>query len=295
MAEKENQVSQIPHLSVSQVKDFCDCEARWQYGRQHPELRKASMDLIFGSGIHHAIAEYMNSVKQKQFAPPLNEKQMVDSFKGYFDSELAGDRWMALPGDDPKAYLETAKGMIKHFLENVAPDYQNPDIIEERITIQFKGSGFNFPCRIDLITEDQMLVDWKTAAKAPSNKNPDKKGEPFYVVGPSDRLQLSTYELICRMHYGPKWKSPGSRIVILTKTKTPKHYVIDYTPTEGEIQAALNQISWMINRIKDKNFVARPNFNSFFCSITKCSFYEACHSEAGIRPVTELIEEHFSV
>ena len=250
--------SKVKYISASQIDMFLSCPLAYKYIYvDNAKRMPANAYMEYGSAIHEALAfNFKQKIKSRKDLPIKDVRHV---FTNYFVKKV-----QELPTYTEEWLLRTltlqGEEMISQYMEQLAPKYQ-PILVEEKFEISLKTYPITIMGYIDLITEDGIIIDHKTAWTTTRQKWTQK-----FV---DDHRQLTMYDLAFRKIYN---KPPKAlRIDVLKRLKGwPRFASLDSHRSDTEI-LALVQLMARINEILEKD-IWFPNLNS--CS--KCDFKKSC-------------------
>ncbi len=250
-------------LSPSQVRAWSDCAAKWMFKYLLGLPDPPNANLALGRAVHVPIGE--NYRQKATTRTDLPADAAVAIFRDAWALEI---QEAALRDDDPAELGAMGAFMVAQYISEVAPLIQ-PAIIERdgekvpAVELEVSGTiaGVQVRGRIDVMAEDGLIDDVKTASKSPSGIADDR------------RFQLATYTQLV------PGASGRGRIDTLTKTKTTKlvSQTFDVTPDD------LRQTATLYPMAQDgmRSGLYMPNRNSMLCSRRNCPFWQACEREFG--------------
>lgn len=253
----------IPHVSVSQLNTFSQCQGRWFF-RYHPDfLLKTPPNayLTQGQAVHKA--QEVNYLQKIESREDLPVDDVCEACADEFQRRAPDTEWA---DKDPGQYLDQSVALAKLYHTVVAPDVQ-PVGVEEPIDVPLCGT--NLIGFMDVRQAGDIIRDTKTTGKTP-------KASIF-----NDSLQLAGYDYAHRVIHN----RPPSQMVLdyLVTTKTPKYDPRSGVKTEEEIQRFLYVANAAISRMNliygawEKNLpvLCEPGF--YGCSPEWCGYWDICH------------------
>jgi hypothetical protein len=160
--------------------------------------------------------------------------------------------------EDPGEIGKLGERLVSKYMDEAAPWIQ-PSAVELDVTGEIGG----VPVRgkVDLLDEEGVVVDVKTAARKPSGISPD------YT------FQLATYRQITPTASG------GARLDTLVKSKTVQLVQQSYMVSEEDLRAT--EILYPLVRDGIASGLFFPNRQSLLCSRRHCGFWRQCQQEFG--------------
>jgi putative RecB family exonuclease len=208
--------AQLPdHLSYSQIQCYQTCSLKYRFAYVdglEPEFTAAS--LHFGTGIHQAVAAFLESVLNADHLTPDN---LMDVFRDAWRKPDVKVRYFARESEN--SLLEKAKELIAIY--HSAWDYQTEVLAGEeyfeldlpKLVPDNPDPLPSFVGYIDSIekasTGEITIVDVKTAAKKPSDYVIQNNGQlTGYLLGATNALGFSPDEITFRLDYLMKTAQP---------------------------------------------------------------------------------------
>ena len=251
------------HLSASGMNDYVECGLLYKLSRIDKFKPESTSDnLLFGSAIHEALADYQYSRMKNNI---LTLDYLQDIFEWYWREKAEGNESIAYSeGKDFNILLKEGKALLKVFYERQQDQGYKVLAIEEAFAFTIEGIDIPIIGITDLIEEDEsgtiIVTDYKTSNRAYSADEVDKN------------FQLTLY------HMAAKYNGYGNREIVLKldcliKTKTPKFEPYYTARSEIDAQRAVRKVQSIYNGIKKGVFV--PNDSSWRC--TNCQYRKYCN------------------
>jgi hypothetical protein len=141
-----------------------------------------------------------------------------------------------------------------------APEIQ-PVLVEEQIVIEVPAIRTPLLGILDVSTEDGLVLDIKTAARAKTQQDVDES------------MQLSMYHLAYTARTGQP--PAGVGLEVLVDTKTPKRQRLVSTRSERDLGVLAQRVNAMVAGVEAGVFLpAAPG--SWACSPKFCGFWATC-------------------
>lgn len=251
-----------PHLSASSVSDYLSCGLKYRFSRidkLRPEFKPEA--LVFGSGIHAALAEFYRALQQ---GGPMTVKDLKASFQRNW-VQLAEDQddIMFRKGKNFRQLLADGKNLLEAFHQEFQPEKASIIGIEEPFRFEIPGLDVPMIGAYDLVLEDSAgvitIVDHKTAARAPATQNVDAN------------MQMTIYHMAAREN-GYADREILLRLDYLIKTKIPQFDQFYTIRSKEEEDRAKRKILAVWDGIRKSVFI--PNDESWKCQ--GCQFKRAC-------------------
>ena len=206
-------------ISISRLRTFMLCSKQYEYRYETnapPEFTSAS--LVFGSAMHHAVAEYHQSLNT------LTDEAMFAEFRKYWnavtESSQQTEREIRFKSDSEEVLLEKAQPLCAEYIttfKHIVP--QSPDDVELLFEVPLfdplSGWGtleHSLTGKIDLVANGG-IFEFKTSSRRASQREADCS------------IQLTAYALA--YHYLYDEPPQSLKLVTLATTKTPKISVIE--------------------------------------------------------------------
>jgi CRISPR/Cas system-associated exonuclease Cas4 (RecB family) len=147
------------NISASLLKDFGVCQKRAYYRLYEPSESVASEDGVVGSSVHRLIELFWNS-KSCAFA----------------------DIEHAFWNEETSVVASKVKPLIEAYFE-LFPEFffNNEDVVEQYFKIPYK-TGVYLTGRMDRVTTEGIIYDWKTSKKLPRDINTDPQFLLYYLA-----------------------------------------------------------------------------------------------------------------
>lgn len=214
-----------PHLSFSQLRTYANCSLLWWFQRRYkPEF--VSTSLVFGTAFHFAIQTYYQGRLE---ARQVDKDRMLRAFDRAFGGQTTEVRFGK--NETPASLRALAGRMVDAFLANVRDS--QVIAVEEPIRCELAAGLPPLIGYIDLIevrTDDDgvkwlHLVDFKTAAKRPSEDDIDPEQLTLYAIAAFRFGLMKQFDLPLALRYE-----------FITKTKTPEVISLPFTPYRHDAQ-----------------------------------------------------------
>ena len=247
----------VDYLSASQIGTFLTCPLAYKY-MYVDGIKKsdASVYLLYGKALHSALA--VNFGQKIESKKDLD----VDSVFGEFEKEFK--KGLAKGVDNPygtstDSMLAIAENVLGDYLKFKAPTIQ-PKLVEYEFKVKLKKYPVILYGFIDLITEDDQIIDFKTVGKS-------TKGNWTQDVV-NNNLQLTTYAVAFRKTFDRQEKC--LRIDLIPREVNPMFKTIETTRSQEQVVSLLE----LANKIEQI-----ITLGVFFPNLTQCvgcSFRDTC-------------------
>lgn len=258
--EQENEK---PRLSPSKVTSYQTCGYKFFRTYIQGEWKPPGIAAVRGSGVHGAAqANFAQKIESHEDLP---KSDLVDIAVASFEQKMATDG-VLLTHEEESTGRPKVIGQAKDqtvvlaglFAEQQAPDYQ-PEIVEEYVKIPIAGSSHDLSGRIDLLTNDWRVRDFKTASKSKRQADVDTS------------FQLQYYALAAYVRTGRKVRDVGLDVSVITKTGKTSRQVLTTTPTATDFRAMVARMNAVIDAINKGSFPPAPA-GHWMCSARWCGF-----------------------
>ena len=251
----------IDHLSYSSVNSYLLCPAAWKFRYLDKTPAPTSPNLVFGSAFHDTIGSFLT----RKTSTPL-EAIWLESWQAQLENERNKNiNWSDTTADDMQALGERMfqSKKIAQTVEALKPLILNDEQVIEKF-IQLSVPGVSVPVigYIDIITQDGVPCDFKTAGKKWYPKKAQDETQPIFYLA---ALNQEGYNL------NPDLKF---RHYIFTKTKTPAVQVFETTRTVGEMINLFSTVTQVWKGIESEVFPC--NQSTWKCSEKWCEYWPIC-------------------
>lgn len=254
----------IRNLSYSSINTYLLCPRSWRFRYVDKVKTPVSPNLIFGSAFHDTVEAIVeaNAVNEPLTVPPPE----VFERNWYLKLETEDIDW----GEDvPGGMLATGMTIFKskecmETIQAIVPmigDAGEP-IVERRVNLTVPGVPIPIIGYVDIVTQDGVPCDIKTAARKWSTGQAGDELQPLFYLA---ALNQEGFPL------NSGWKF---RHYVFTKTKTPAAQVF-------EVERKPSEVFWLFGLIADvwrgiEREVFPPQPNGWKCSEKYCEFWGIC-------------------
>lgn len=248
------------YISASQIDRFLECPLAYKYIYVDGcERLPWNIYMSYGTAIHEALAiNYRQKITSRVDLPV---QTVIDLFVDIFQKEVAKLGWMWSIYWDANTLSLQGEQMIYQY-QNEYAKFIMPALVEEKFEIELDSYPVTILWYIDLVTEDWIIIDHKTAGSSTGGKWTQN------YVDMSN--QLTIYALAYRKLFQRFEKS--LRIDVLQRNKTgPVFKSIETVRSDLQI-VSLVQLMARMNEIVEKD-IWFPNLNS--CAT--CDFKNNCN------------------
>jgi putative RecB family exonuclease len=251
------------HLSASGMNDYVECGLLYKLSRIDKFRPESTSDnLLFGSAIHQALADYQNGRMNNTI---LSLDYLQNIFEWYWRQKAEGNDNVAYSeGKDFNILLKEGKALLKVFYERQQGQGYRVLAIEEAFAFNIDGIDIPIIGITDLIEEDEtgtiIVTDYKTSARAYSADEANKS------------FQLTLYYMAMKRN-GFHDREVVLKLDCLIKTKVPKFEPYYTARSEADAERAIRKVQAIYNGIKKGVFV--PNDTSWRCQ--NCQYKKYCN------------------
>ena len=264
---KNTKKNSKPHLSPSSITQYLKCSAQFMF-RKTVGPKPPSIALLYGKSVDEAINTDMEQKIESKVNLPSDD--IKDAFVTQWDSNKNDTEFHKT--DKPEALREIGIDSVGHWSETIAKEIQ-PKMVQKRLAVEFNDFDFNILQFADVITEDDVIIDNKTAGRSVSISKVTNK----LLVPHDHRLQLTMYDIGYEVNESIKAKSLG--LDYLIKNKKPKIQQPRWKPNKEDRQYVLGLMEHVANGVKKEVFI--PNRNNMMCSKKFCGYWQECEKKYG--------------
>lgn len=260
----------MEHLSKSAIEKYITCGESYRRRYIVKEETYTSSNLVFGIAFHDAIEQYVKEMELGNlnfdigaYWTKVYNAKLMDFPKILFDdgspeeSEELGLRLL----DNPELFASLAAYKPSRMTWTDEEGEHEGPAIEMPITFDIPGIDVPFIGYIDMLCDDGVPMDFKTAARGWNADKAQKELQPAFYIAGLAAMGRSV---------------PGNmfRHMVITKGKNPTVTVWETTRSEQEIAWAMRLAVLAYKGIEAGVFV--PNPMSWLCSPSYCEFYATC-------------------
>ena len=246
----------ISTISFSQISTYLFCPISYRFSYiDLTEKEKPNIYMVWGSAFHKALEiNYKQKIETKK---DLEQKQVTQVFLSAFKKDT--ETCIIPPYADVNTLSMLGENVIAKYMEEVAPDI-HPLYSEYHFKLPLKKYPITIHGFIDLITEEGIIVDYKTIGKT------TRKNWTQYKV--DDSIQLTLYSAAYRKIFLKEEK--GLAISLIPRENKPEFKTINTTRTKEQIDYVLH-LATVIQDLKNKR-IFYPNLNN--CQ--NCAYNKIC-------------------
>lgn len=241
----------LEYVSVSRLKSFLGCRLKFYFEKVLTLPKPVSPSLHFGKAVHAGLQHYN---KARWRGGDASETAVLAAYQKAFDDPVRGDVSFDSPADEAEL---RAKGepLLRAFLatRQLAPE-KKPRAVELGLRAEHPSLALPLLGVIDLVESDLTTVDYKTVANTP-----DLTLESWL-----HEIQLTAYAFLVEDATGEA--SPGSELVFLVKTKTPK--VIPHrvpAPNQAQRDRFARLVEVYANGVANEDYYPSPGMHCGWC------------------------------
>jgi len=237
----------IDHLSYSQVAHYLSCQRSYRYKYVNEIPTAANDALLFGSAWHKMIS-----------------KCLVDGGHTPLD-EIWSGACAENPDVMPDELFELGLKMVSSHLVTLQKLSAYDEMIDHYIEFSIPNVPVPIIGYIDMVADDRVPVDFKTASRKWTQAQADQSLQPtFYLAGLHYQGFLKASDFPAKFRY-----------IIFTKTKTPDVQILETTRTASDIINMFTLVEACWQAIKNGTFLP-TGAGSWRCSENYCDFWERC-------------------
>jgi len=241
------------YISPSAAKSYLGCSLKFYFERVLHLPAPTSPALHLGKAVHAALQGFHLAIWRGQDASP---EAVSGFFSKAFDSlekQEGPVKWKD-DKDRAKSY-EAGLRVLAAYLDSDEVLKGKPVAVEVPLTEEIEGLPVPLTGMVDLVTEDMVAVDFKSAAATP-----DPKQAAF-----DHELQLVVYQLLIEQASGHTPKSLD--LIFLVKTKVPKVIRVSSQPAgKARKERAITMLRTAVEGIASERFHPQPSIACGWCS-----------------------------
>ncbi len=274
-------MNELKHLSYSSISTYLNCPAMWKFRYIDKLPSFGNPNLFFGSVWHSTIEYYISTsamgtealleIYGKKWATQLEKEgentNWLDPYTGKSVEKSTyeqGESWITgdvkFEGDHPNmaAFLDTLQPKKKK------GDKEKPYYVEEFIKLHVPGVPVPIIGYIDVITTDDIPVDFKTSGKSWSEKRAAEEMQPLFYLAALSQASI---------------RVPGRQFkhIVFVKTKTPKVQVFTTSHNLAQLLWLYRVIETVWNAIEVEAFPVNPT--TWLCSKHYCDYWLSCRGK----------------
>jgi RecB family exonuclease len=253
----------IDYISQSTFGMFLRCPQQYERRYVRGEIIPPGIAARRGSATHKAAQ--INHEQKLTSREDLPTDTLQDAARDHY-VKLVKEEGVFIPKDRVSEKgallaggLDAATRLTKLYHDALAPQIM-PALVEKRLSID---AGLSLPIMgtVDVLTEDNVLIDMKTAAKSKAQKDADTS------------LQLSFYSGLAARHTG-KWPAKIT-LDVLVDNKIPKHQRLITHRNGKDWASLLSRLQIFVAQLETGLFPpCSPD--SWACSQDFCGYWWTC-------------------
>lgn len=202
----------IEHLSYSSINTYLMCPRSWKYHYLDKVPVKTSAALVFGSAFHGAIEAYIRATDQhgqlSSYWPWNWDEQIGKSpdieWNGESTESIYNQGILMLSNEEVRAVVDSLKPMV----------VDQRVYIEQQVSLNVPGVPVNVIGYIDIITEDGVPGDFKTASRRWEEDKATNELQPsFYLAALNQARFPGNPDRKFRHYVFVKTKRPQAQII----------------------------------------------------------------------------------
>jgi putative RecB family exonuclease len=258
-AKRLKSTDPLEYVSASRLKSFLSCRLRFYFEKVLALPRPLAPNLHIGRAVHAGLQHY-NLARWR--GGDTSEPAVLTAFRAAFDQpeEGATVEWDD-PGDETDARTK-GEAVLSAFL-TAQQSFSEPLPMGVEVSLQAELPSLALPLMgvIDLVKADRVTVDYKTVGATPN----------VHQEAWQHEVQLTLYALLIEDATGEP--SPGSELVFLVKTKTPKILFHEVDPPS---QVARDRFARLVEiyatGVANEQYYPSPGMQCSWCSYrSECS------------------------
>jgi len=248
----------LDYISASRLSCWQQCRRKHYFRYVANIPSEPSSAMILGTVVHSALEKW-NLWRWDEKSYTRDELQ--SAFLAAWESELVKHPVTWKNDTEEETLRNKAWDLITSYLDaNIIDDDENIAGVEVRLEAKVDDELPPIIGIVDLVREGGRIVDFKTAAKAPTANS----------IAHTHGTQLGIYAMLYRHCTGAK--EGGIELHHLVKTKVPKVIVSKIPPIQDrEINNVIELMHRYVNAVKSEDYTASP---SFLCA--GCEHFDRC-------------------
>jgi len=254
----ESRPQVLEYLSASRLKCWQTCRRQF-YFRYVERIKTPTAPALFIGQQVHEILKLHNWSRWK--GEPFDPAWLKSEFSDSWEEGLQADQIKWKKAADEAKAKEQAWAMLKtYFEQSPVPFSETPEGVEVEVECHLDRFDIRLIGIIDLVRPSGLIIDYKTAARAPS----------VSAGSQQHATQLACYGLLYREATGTV--ESGFELHYLIKTKQPKILVTTLAPMSGRMQDELYRlIDDYLEGIAAEAWIPSPGQHCSWCDhATEC-------------------------
>ena len=256
--DEKKSTDPLEYVSASRLKNFLSCRLRFYFEKVLALPRPIGANLHLGKAVHAGLQHY-NLARWR--GGDASEQAVLAAYHTAFDHP-EDDIEVGWDGEDELDAKLKGEAVLSAFLTH-QQNLIEPLPMGVEVSVHAELSNLALPLLgvIDLVKADRTTVDYKTVGSTPNVEQEAWQHE----------IQLTAYALL--IEDATSEASPGSELVFLVKTKTPK-VIVHRSPPPSQIQrdrfARLVEV--YANGVSNEQYHPSPGMQCSWCSFRReCS------------------------
>lgn len=255
---------ELDHLSYSSLSLYAECPAKWRFKYVQKITTKQSPALIFGSAVHDTIELLLmrrfegwpmgNLVEA--WARAWHQRSKGDSvdWSGDLPEELENMGAQLFGSPDTKAAIESLRPAL----------WGELPAIEQRITLSVPGVPLPIIGYLDMLADDGVIVDFKTAARKWTHTQAQQETQPLFYLAALNQMGVD--------------HTPGRfRHIIFTKGRQPSIQILETERSTDELLWLMRVIAGIWRAIEAEHFPMNPK--ACFAWGRPCEYLSLCRGK----------------
>jgi len=257
----------LDYISASRLGCWQQCRRKhyFRYIANIPSEPSSAMHL--GKVVHSALQQWNLWRWEKK---PYTREELQSTFLTEWETELRNHPIAWKNETEQETLRNKAWDLVTAYLDaNIIDDDENIAGVEVRLEAKVDDELPPIIGIVDLVREGGRIVDYKTAAKSPTQNS----------IAHTHGTQLGIYAMLYRHCTGAK--EGGIELHHLVKTKTPKIVVSEIPPlADREIENVIELMHRYVDAVKSEDFTASPSFLCAGCEhLDRCKRWPDCIQE----------------
>lgn len=240
----------IDHLSYSSISRYLKCGKQWKYRYIDKLQEESSEALLFGSAWHEFIKKYLLTPKHNAVLDVIWIETVEQDKYHNLPILIGGLGDKMLVSQDITNAIEDLSGTV------------NIESLEMETELHIPGVPVPVIGFIDMIQNDGIPIDIKTASRKWTQEQADTSLQPTFYLAALEQLQM--VKLPARFKF-----------MVFTKTKNPAVQVLETTRTHEDVFALYGLIGEVWQAIQREVFTPTDPGN-WWCSHKYCGFWDVC-------------------
>lgn len=241
-------------ISASQITTWLFCPVSFRLNYELKERIKPSIYMVWGKALHEALEKnYKQKITSKK---DLVLSEVYQTFVESFEQGVK--KCIAPPNSSIESMLLTAENVLAKYLEEIAPKIQ-PKFVEYEFKLKLKKYPITIHGFIDLITENEIIKDYKTVGK--TNKD-------WTQYKADDSIQLTLYSAAYRKMFLKR--EQGIEIDLIPRDNKPIFKTLCTSRTDEQVDYVLH-LATVIQELKNKRL-----FYPYLQNCRQCPYAFVC-------------------